>query len=480
MPAPPPAERAATTATRDMPAGGFLSFRATAIRAAREIAVPTGLLLLCVLAYANALRAPFQFDDFVAFADYAGAQSLAGWWAAMPGIRPLLKLSYALNAHLSPAPLGYHFVNLALHIANTLMVFALLRRWPGAALGAAAAFLGAAVFALHPAQTEAVTYLAGRSVSLMASFYLAALLAWVRCDSHWRLPLTIGFFLLALACKETAVTLPAALLLWEYARDRRAGEAEGRVARVRAALRATAPLWLVLLLAALALSALPRYRTLFALSLSLRTPLENLFAQVAGIGYLVTRPLLTLRTNIDPDIATPTGFTAYAALGALALVGLITFGFAQLRSRPGLALAVLWFFLHLAPTNSLLPRLDLANDRQLYLALIGPAWLVATGLQQLGACHLRIAIAVALALILTLGAATIARNRDYRSEVALWSATVRQSPHKARAWNNLGLALRLAGQDAMAAAAYQRALEIDPSFEQARINMGVLLLRRTP
>ncbi|WP_341676689.1 tetratricopeptide repeat protein [Niveibacterium sp. SC-1] len=436
------------------------------------------LALLCLLVYANALHTPFQFDDFIAFADYAGAQGLAGWWAAMPGIRPLLKLSYALNASLSAAPPGYHLVNLALHLGNSLMVFALLQRWPGTPLSLTATFAGAAVFALHPAQTEAVTYLAGRSVSLMASFYLAALLVWSAGESRGRTPAVIALFLLALASKETAATLPAALLLWEMARPRAADDTATHGARLRRALRATAPLWLALCLALLALAALPRYRSLFALSLSLRSPLENLVAQLDGVAYLLTHPLLTLRTNIDPDIAVSTVFTASTLLLAIALLGLIATALAQLRSRPGLALALLWFFLHLAPTNSLLPRLDLANDRQLYLALIGPAWFLAASLQKLALAHRGAAHGAALALILLLGAATIARNRDYRSEVALWSATVRQSPHKARAWTNLGLALRRAGEDAMAAAACQRALAIDPGFEQAQINLGALLLQR--
>jgi Flp pilus assembly protein TadD len=71
---------------------------------------------------------------------------------------------------------------------------------------------------------------------------------------------------------------------------------------------------------------------------------------------------------------------------------------------------------------------------------------------------------------LALGVATIARNQDYRTEVTLWSDTVRKSPDKARAWNNLGYAYQLEGRREEARAAYQRALALDPEHLPARLN----------
>ncbi|MDH3319168.1 MAG: tetratricopeptide repeat protein, partial [Betaproteobacteria bacterium] len=84
----------------------------------------------------------------------------------------------------------------------------------------------------------------------------------------------------------------------------------------------------------------------------------------------------------------------------------------------------------------------------------------------------RTALAAALALVLALG--TVLRNRDYRSEVALWTETVRQSPGKARAFNNLGFALQQAGRTEEARAAYERALALDPQHVPARVNLREL------
>ena len=74
-----------------------------------------------------------------------------------------------------------------------------------------------------------------------------------------------------------------------------------------------------------------------------------------------------------------------------------------------------------------------------------------------------------------LGAATIARNRDYRTEVALWEATAVASAHKARVWNNLGYAHHVAGNLGQARAAYERALQLDPDHVKARYNLEALL-----
>jgi tetratricopeptide (TPR) repeat protein len=140
------------------------------------------------------------------------------------------------------------------------------------------------------------------------------------------------------------------------------------------------------------------------------------------------------------------------------------------RSLAGFA--ILWFVIHLLPTNSLLPRNDIANDRQLYPALIGPALWVAHGLIKLSPP--RVALTGAALLVFVLGTATMLRNEKYRDEISLWQTTAHASPHKPRVWNNLGYAYQLAGRNAQARAAYRFALTLDPEYERARINNWLL------
>ena len=150
------------------------------------------LLIACALAYGAALPASFQFDDWNVIVNFAPVHGLGAWFDALPAIRPLLKLSYTLNHLIDPGPLGFRLVNDALHLANTALVFWIFDRMGRGHVQAqgpidaranervrGAAAFAAIVFALHPVQTEAVTYLSGRSTSLCAFFVLVSLATWL-------------------------------------------------------------------------------------------------------------------------------------------------------------------------------------------------------------------------------------------------------------------------------------------------------------
>lgn len=413
------------------------------------------LVAAALAAYANALFGSFQFDDFNVIVRQGAVHSLGAWWESMPGIRPLLKLSYALSWSIGGGgTLAFHAVNVALHAANVLLVWQLLRtvfERMGVGGDGFAAFAAALLFALHPAHTEAVTYISGRSVSLMAFFYFASVLVYLRGAPRWASPV---LFLAALATKEVAVTLPFALLLCEALDLRRPFE-------WRAALRRQTLHWGVLAAGLMMMTALPRYREMLEASLALRAPAEQLALQLGALVRHVGVLILAIPPNIDPEVPVVPAVAGFAVLAAIAV------GIALVRVQPWYALALLWFFLHLAPTNTVLPRLDAVNDRQLYLASIGP--LALAGLALALAPRGRVMLTAFAALVLAV--ATVARNQDYRSEVALWSDTVRKSPGSARAFNNLGYAYQLEGRKAEARTAYERALALDPDHIEARINL---------
>lgn len=423
----------------------------------------SALVLAVLAAYAGAFAGAFQFDDFNVIVRQGAVHSIGAWWDSMPGIRPLLKLSYALSWSFGGGTAAFHVLNVALHAANTLLVWSILRLLfarMGTDADGFAAFAGALLFALHPAQTEAVTYISGRSVSMMSLFYLGSVLAWLRGAPRWVSP---ALFAAALATKEVAATLPAALVLCE-ALDLR------RPFAWREALRRTAPHWALLALGLALMAALPRYREMLEASLALRTPAAQFGLQLGALARHAAVLILAVPTNIDPQVG------ALPPVAGLALAAAVAVGIALLRVQPWFAFAILWFLLQLAPTNSVLPRLDAVNDRQLYLASIGPLALagLALGLAPRGRVLLTALAALALA------AATIGRNQDYRSEVALWSDTVRKSPGSARAYNNLGYARQLEGDADGACEAYERALRIDAGQLRARVNRELLRCSRGP
>jgi hypothetical protein len=424
-----------------------------------------GLLVsVAALAYLPSLLGPFQFDDYTVIVHYPPVHEFGALAErAGAGVRALLKASYTLNWTLDPGPFGFHLVNILLHALNALLLFRIGqnlirgqdRNYPdGIALAAAL------LFALHPMQTEAVTYISGRSSSLMASFYLGALLAYL-AGRAW--PVSALLFVLALATRETAVTLPAALLLVELCRG----------TRWREILRRQAAHWLLLALAGAVILFTPRYLELLAYGFRERGFADNLLTQVGAVSYLVWHLVSLQGLNIDPALPTITAWTPSLAMQFALLLLLLGIGVASLRRRSWLAFGILWFFLQLAPTNSFVPRLDAANDRQVYLACWGLFFALAVQVASLGLP--RPALRAGLALVASLFvAASVLRQLDYRDEVSLWQAAVREAPWNPRAHNNLGYAYYQAGRKAEAWREIDTALFLDPRFFKARGNLVLL------
>ena len=435
-----------------------------------DTTAPAILVVAVLLAYFNALGAAFQFDDYNVIVNNPAVHSLQAWAESMPGIRPLLKLTYALNWTGQSAPFGFHLFNVIVHALNAVLVYHLMRSLTAAQW---APLIGALLFALHPVQTEAVTYVSGRSVSLMALFYLASMAAWLHAPKReqreaWRMA-SAALFGMALLVKETAVTLPLALLLLDAYAFGASTRMRERLLRLR---------WHggVSIAAAAAMLASPTYRHLLEVSLSARAVLDNLLTQANAVLYLATQCVLLWRMNVDPDLPVATAMTLTLLLEIVLLVAILFWAFRNVTSRSWFAFAVLWFFLHLLPTNSLLPRLDVANDRQLYLALVGV--FLATGLgveallQRLHRPRLVAAIAVSALLVCVV--ATWQRNETYASAVTFWEDALAKSPRKARVANNLGYAYQQAGRYAEAKLAYQQAIDTDPDYWRARINLEAL------
>lgn len=417
------------------------------------------LLAATALAYANALTAGFQFDDFNVIVDNPAVHSLTAWWAGMPGIRPLLKLSYALNWLADPGPAGFHAVNLLLHLVNVTLVWRLTGHLPmpaGREHGRLQARLVATLlFALHPIQTESVTYVSGRSMALMASFGLAGLLAWLEAPARphprrWQ-ALAALLFLAAILTKEVAVVLPLALLLF-----RRDGPT--RYAPLALAGLALAALFLVF-----------GYQRILA-DPAPRGLAANLLSEANAVYYLLGQLLRPHALNIDPVLPELAGWSLLSAAQAAGLAAAVAAAWTYRASRPWLAFAVGWFVILLLPTHSLIPRLDLASERHLYLAALGPYWLAALALARLPAGGLPWRLAV-IGLVAAGIVYTHQRNLDYRDEITLWRQTTALAPANARAWNNLGWAYLLAGRKAEARQAFQRTLQLEPDHLQAQRNL---------
>ena len=181
------------------------------------------------------------------------------------------------------------------------------------------------------------------------------------------------------------------------------------------------------------------------------------------------------RLNADPVLVAVTTWDASGILLAIALLGAVGLGLAGLRRWQLAGFAVLWTVIWLLPTNSLLARLDLVNERQWYGALLGPALLFALSLERL-ARRTRAGAQLALAVLVLVGGITTHRRNDvYRDEITFWSDVIDESPHNARAFNNLGIALAEHCDLPGAERAWRRALELDSGFVRAAVNLRLLI-----
>jgi hypothetical protein len=235
--------------------------------------------------------------------------------------------------------------------------------------------------------------------------------------------------------------------------------------------------WLLLGVLLVAMLYHPRYGGLLQFSADTRSLRQNILSQINGICYLVSRFFWLPGLNIDPDLKVISRWTPLLSLQAVTLIFTLVLGMVAVKKKPWLGFGIIWFFLHLLPTNSIIPRLDIANERQLYLSGVGLYLLAGHGATLLydrmpqGKSFVRWGLAL---VFLVLIAATIQRNHTYRNEIALWQDTVRKSPHKARAYNNLGYAFFLAGRYGEGREAYTVALRIKPDWALPGNNLATV------
>lgn len=448
----------------------------------RRVLIGLALLLAALaLVWSNSFAVPFLFDDVTSL---GGNESIRQLWPLVPGPlappvggdtvsgRPLLNLSFALNYALSGhAVWSYHAVNLALHAAAALLLFGLVRRALRSTslrgdFGADADWLAlaiAALWALHPLQTESVTYLSQRAESLAGLLAFGTLYAFAR---GWFAASFLAC-LAGMAAKETTVVVPVLAAL--YARAFLAASWRETWQRFRVPLLALASTWL--LLGALLATFGNRGGTA---GLGTASSLDYALAQPAAILRYVRLALWPHPLVFDYG-QRPPEFDARALAALLALLALLAATLWALVRRPALGFAGAAFFLLLAPSSSVVPvASQFMAEHRLYTAL---ALIVALLVVAAYRWQPRATLSASVVLALAAGLATHARNRVYHSDLALWSDVVAKAPRNARAWVNHGLALEAAGRSADALDSFANAVALEPVFPFGHNNYGQALLR---
>ena len=484
------------------------------------------LVLAVLLIYANTVSAPFVFDDQLSITENSTIRQLwplstplsppSGQGLTVEG-RPILNLSLALNYAVSgTAAWDYHVTNIAIHAAAALLLFGVISRTLRSPLLPLqlplstcnhVAFAAALLWAVHPLQTESITYIIQRTESLMGLFYLATLYFFCRgarltepaARRRW-FTFSVVACAFGMGTKEVMVTAP--LLTSLYDRTFISGSfraAWQRHGRFYLALAAT---WLIL--AALVFGAGNRGGTI------------GTAAGVTVWEYSLTQSCALIhyaRLALWPSPLIFDYGTAFVSLGAalpyaLLVVALLAATAFALWKRPAWGFLGAWFFVILAPTSSFVggTRQMLAEHR-IYLSLAAVTVFAALVAQRyLGRWFWLATLAVSVAL----GAATVQRNTDYASALSLYRDTAAKRPENGFARYNLGEAYAATGQHPEAVleftesirllsnpahahfnlanslvalghtvearAHFEDAIRIDPRYAKAHFNLGNLLL----
>ncbi len=420
-------------------------------------------LVLALVAYLNTLDHGWVLDDLytVVGTDHVvNGPTLplteATETAQRPYYRPFAFLGFGFDHALWGAdPTGFHRTAVLLHVLATLAFAALCR----ALMGAVPALIAAALFAVHPVHVEAVANVWNRSGVQAALFYFLALVAHLKVSRLWVRVVAVNLLaFVALGSKESAVTLPGALLMIDWLRK------DGRFTLTGALSVAPAlAAWAVLRTTALA-----GHEVGFGDFYEGQT----LWTAVCTNGVILWRyaVLLVAPIELRADYTTPTVVYADAlslsAVAGYAIWGLLAIGVVVgLSRRAPAALGAALLLVTIAPFLHLLPMGIPLAERWLYLPSAGLCMAAGEAIWRLSR-HVRPRIVGALAtgLVVCLLALTVARAAEWRGPLTLWHADAAKPDASAFTWGNLGLSLWNEGEYEAGYEAMRKAAELRPGW----------------
>ncbi|MBI3769314.1 MAG: tetratricopeptide repeat protein [Deltaproteobacteria bacterium] len=407
------------------------------------------LVAAVAVAFGNALQNEFVYDDRLLIVDNRAVGAPLDDLQALGSYRPLRTLSYRLDYAIGGLdPRVFHLGNLVYHAVTVLLVRAVVER-AGASPWAAAA--GALLFAVHPVQTDAVTYAAGRRDILCGLFFAAGFLAYLHYrerKSRVALMMALTSYVLAILAKEMALTLPIVCFVYERFAMARAGAPSTRATRREQMGRSRLFAVLAVVGVLVAGAAYGRFvrRVVEVTPWHGGTPGANL-ATVLRIWtrylYLIVWPARLSADYSYRAFPVSTALLDGRALAAAVLLAALALA-AWWRWRRGdlAGFGAAWCAVTLLPVSHIIPYRELLAEHYLYVPMIGVACVVAGAIDAAGtrASLRRLVLAAVVLVALAAAARTIVRNRDWRDTQRLWSATVATVPDCARARFNLGQA----------------------------------------
>jgi protein O-mannosyl-transferase len=459
------------------------------------------LILIAVigLVYSNTFQNSFHFDDFPSIVEKPWIRGLD----KIPQFlnkdslfqRPLVILSFNINYSISEFEVwSYHLFNILLHSLATLLVYQLVRKvlkfleeFSSQKSFSVLPFFAAMVFALHPLNTQSITYISSRSSTMVTVCYLSALILFFEGFKKWKQtgqkgwPYFISsgyFFFLGGLTKEIIITFPAMLFLFHFYFISR---------ETPKVWFATYSKWISLLL--VPLLTFVGYKQfaaggLLSTSTAYLKPSTWFLTQTSVVPFEYFRKMLfPFNMNIDIDFPLLSNWLQPTHwLGMVTLITVICFWIkisthvseTEEIGRRFFGFGMAWILLTLLPTSSFIPLLDVAVEHRTYLPMVGLVFLMTgcfsylreylPGIKLINYCVMLILIFFSLGVIV--------RNGDWKDEMTLWSDAKKKSPNLVRPYNNVGEAYDKLGQYDKAITEFEGALKLNPNYFFGLNNLG--------
>ncbi|MGD9289981.1 MAG: tetratricopeptide repeat protein, partial [Desulfobacterales bacterium] len=459
------------------------------------------LVFFTSLLYANILFNGFVYDDYAIIVENKHIQEPLknlpalfnrGYFDIAAGeasYRPIATLSYYLiYAVAGLNPFLYHLFSMIIHVANVILVYLLIgcmakNKW--------ITLMAAALFACHPALTEAVAVISYNEDLLTAFFFLLAFWFYLKLGSDGfksntkYYGLSLICFLLGLLSKEMAITLPVILVLYDVSLRNETGKPSFSLQKVIKTFKDRG-LFYGGFLAVSLLYLLIRFFILYDPQKSIKSYsgnwLERIIFLPDHIFSFIKLAVVPVHLTADYVFSYPLRFFSASNLsGFMVVTGLVGGSVFIFKYSKKIFFAVWWFIITLFPVYNIIPIFNPFAERYLYIPLVGFCMLVAivihTSFHQRFSASVWTNIVKVLVIFLLLNfyaSVTIQRNRDWKDSLTLWSETVITSPDSSIAHGSLGRAYQDQGRIEEAIAEYNKAIELYPRNYKAFYNLGVL------
>ena len=462
-----------------------------------EVAGLTAIALVIILLYASTLTSPFIFDDehtikdnvYIRLTRISISELREAAFESPHPLRPVSNIGFALNYYLHQKNVvGYHATNVLVHLITAYLFFFLLKTTLGTSAFALdsklitwIALSSTLIWAIHPIQTQSVSYIVQRMNSQATLFFLMSMLLYAKARMAVSKPksrilmcgcIASGF--LAIGSKEIAATLPFFILLyeWFFIRDLEAEFPKKYIFAILLMVGISAALSLYYLEGDPVESLLAGYvhRDF--------SPMQRLLTEARVIIYYISLLVLPHPSRLNLDHDYPISFSLLnpaSTIGAIFLITVLAVAAVLLARRYRLlSFSIIWYLGNLVIESSII-GLEIIFEHRLYMPSLFPV----AAVLHMAFTRIKPKSAVIAAILLAgtvCSVWTYQRNQIWADPVLFWQDCIIKTPSKPRPYNNLGIALAANGDYQAAAEAFRKAIQLKPKTVKPYYNLASILV----